>query len=782
MFGELIRAHRTKVMLTQEELAAQAGVSVRHLREIEAGRVTAPRASTVRLLAGALGLSDSERAEFQRAARTGPAEAGTATDAPPGPPHRPRTVPAPQIRPAQLPAQVTGFAGRLRQLRDLDGAPNPVVLVVGEAGVGKTTLVIHWAHAAAGGHPDGQLYVNLRGFDPARSPVDPTDVLHSFLGALGVTAARIPADRDSRAALYRSLLADRRMLVVLDNAAGTDQVRPLLPGNPACRVLITSRNHLTGLVVSDAAYMLTLAPLDMEEARELLGLRLGARRVEAESADVDRLIDRCQCLPIALALVAARLVAQPAVTVQALAAQIDAAVPSRVLDSLAVGDTTTDIRAVFSWSYRKLSDGAARLFRLLAVHPGPDVSAEAAASLVAVEPARLRPLLDEITRNHLVHEHRPGRYEFHDLLRAYAVELAHARDAPGERDEALRRVLDHYVHAAGAGARLLFPHRDEVAVPAGRPGVVRVAPDGRSAALDWFTTEHQVLLNMLDVAVEQGFDAYVAPLDWAFVSFANLRGHWHDELRGHRGALTVAERRGDLAGQGRSHLAMATVYTRIGEVGPAERHYRLALDIFERIGDLVGCGHVHSNLARVHEAEARHEAALHHSQEALRLYTKADHPRFRARALSGVGWYQVAVGGYTAALKSCTEALASLREIGDRDGEAATLDTFGYVHSHLGDHARAITCYEDARRLHHEDGDRYNEALVLSHLGDSHLALGRSRDAAWAWSAALTILTDLGHPDARGVRRRLETLSQTGHRDPDGAGDVGDAGDDTVST
>lgn len=772
MFGELIRAYRAKVMLTQEELAARAGISVRQLREIEACRVTTPRPSTVRLLADALGLSDPERAEFQRAALT-PDEPGTSAEVSPEPPRLPRTVLTPQIRPAQLPALVSGFAGRLRQLRDLDGTLNPVVLVVGEAGVGKTTLVVHWAHAAVGSYPDGQLYVNLRGFDPTRSPVDPADVLHSFLGALGVPSARIPADQDSRAALYRSLLATRRMLVVLDNAAGTEQVRPLLPGNPACRVLITSRNRLTGLVVSGATHMLTLAPLDMGEARELLGLRLGARRVETESADVDRLIDRCQHLPIALALVAARLVAQPTVTIRALAEQIDLAVPSQVLDNLATGDTTTDIRAVFSWSYHKLSDGAARLFRLLAVHPGPDISAEAAASLVAVEPARLRPLLDEIIRNHLVHEHWPGRYEFHDLLRAYAVELAHSQDAPEERDEALRRALDHYIHAGGAGARLLLPHRDEVAVPAGRPGVVRVTPAGRSAALVWFTAEHQVLLNMLDVAVEQGFDAYVAPLAWAFVPFSNLRGHWHDELRGHRGALTVAERRNDLAGQGRSHLAMAAVYTRIGETGPAERHYQPALDIFERIGDLVGGGHVHSNLARTRELEARHEAALHHSQEALRLYSEADHPRFRARALSGVGWYRVGVGDYTAALRFCTEALTSLREIGDRDGEAATLDTLGYAHSHLGDHDRAITCYGDARRLHHEDGDRYNEALVLSHLGDSYLALGRSQDAASAWNTALTIFTDLGHPDARGIQRRLEALAESVRRDP---------GDGTTST
>ncbi|MEH1165282.1 helix-turn-helix transcriptional regulator [Micromonospora sp. CPCC 205539] len=750
MFGEVVRAHRTRILITQEELATHARVSVRHLREIEAGRVASPRASTVRLLADALRLSDAERLEFQRAARAETArdQAGQA---------------APQIRPAQLPAQVVGFAGRIAELREIDSAPNPVVSVVGAAGVGKTTLAVRWAHAAAGRYPDGQLYVNLRGFGPTSPPLAPIDVLHGFLGALGVTASRIPTDQDSRAALYRSLLADRRMLVVLDNAANTDQVRPLLPGNSACRVVITSRGHLTGLVVSDAAYLLALAPLNSGEARDLLGLRLGAHRIHAESADVDRLIHRCQHLPIALALVAARLATQPDATVRTLTAQIDAADPSTALDTLAVGDTSTDLRALFSWSYRDLSDAAARLFRLLATHPGPDISVDAVASLAAAEPDRVRLLLDEIARNHLIQEHRPGRYEFHDLLRAYAAELAHAQDDVEDRAEALRRALDHYVHTAGAGARLLLPHRDEVDAPARRPGVVWSAPASRSAALLWFTADHEVLLSMLDVAVEHGFDAYVAPLAWAFVPFAHLQGHWHDELRGHRGALTVAERQADLAVQGRSHLGIAAVYTRIGDTEPAERHYRLALDIFEQLGDLVGGGHVHSNLARIVDARGRHEAALGHAQQALHFYTQADHPRFRARALSGVGWYQVVVGDHAAALATGTQALPLLREVGDRDGEAATLDTLGYAHSHLGDHATAISCYEEARRLHHEDGDRYDEALVLTHLGDSQLAIGRPRDAESTWNAALMILTGLGHPDVTGVRRRLQDLAQAGH-------------------
>ncbi|MFI7597786.1 tetratricopeptide repeat protein [Actinoplanes sp. NPDC049681] len=750
MFGEVVRAYRTKAMITQEELAAKAGMSVRHLREIEAGRVATPRASTVRLLAGALQLSDVDRRAFQRAAR-----AGNSGHAAPAAPDRTATL-APRIRPAQLPARVAGFAGRTAELTAVGAAIDPVVLVVGAAGVGKTTLALHWAHAAADDFPDGQLYVNLRGFDPSLSPADPADVLYGFLDALGVVAQRIPADRDGRAALYRSLLAPRRMLVVLDNAVDTDQVRPLLPGSPACRVLVTSRNGLTGLVVSDAARLLPLSPMDTAEARELLALRLGEQRVAAEPASVDRLIDRCSRLPIALALVAARLAAQPGSTLGDLTAEIDD--PARALDGLAVGDTSTDIRAVFSWSYRNLSAPAARLFRLLAIHPGPDVTAAAAASLTGAGTTGVRPLLSELVHNHLLREHRRGRYEFHDLLRAYAAELAGAEETTEDRTAALRRALDHYVGTAATCARLLLPHRDEVTVPDGLPGAVRLSPADRDAAMDWFTADHAVLLAMLDVAMEPGFEAYVDPWCQSFVSFAYLRGLWQDELHGHRAALAVAQRRDDLPLQARAHLGMAVVHIRTSEQAAAEEHFRLALDAYDRLGDQVGAGHVHSNLARIDDANGRPGTALHHGEQALRLYTEAGHRTFRARSLSGLSWYRARAGDHDGALRSGIEALALLRELGDRDGEAATLDTLGYAYSSNGDHAEAVARYEQAAALHRDNGDRYNEALVLSHIGDSQLALGRTADARTTWTAALDILTALGHADAEGLRVRLAGL------------------------
>jgi tetratricopeptide (TPR) repeat protein/transcriptional regulator with XRE-family HTH domain len=747
MFGEVVRNLRTKKMISQEELADRAGISVRQLRNIESGRVAAPRVTTVRLLANGLRLNGPDLDAFQTAARADE-DAPAVSEA---------AGPSALVRPAQLPARVAGFAGRAAELAAISAGDDPIVLVVGAAGVGKTTLLVHWAAAAAANFPDGQLYVNLRGFDPSRAPVDPTDVLHGFLTALGIAGPQVPAGRDGRAALFRSLLDRRRMLVVLDNAADSDQVRPLLPGNAGCRVLVSSRDSLTGLVVSDAARVLPLSPMDTAEARELLTLRLTRQRMATvDDTSVDRLIERCERLPIALALVAARLAANPALTFDGLTAEIDD--PARALDGLAVGDLSTDLRAVFSWSYRRLSPPAARLFRLLAVHPGPDISVEAAASLAGV--ARVRPLLDELVRTHLVREHRPGRYEFHDLLRAYAAELAEAREPAADRTGALLRALDHYVRTAAACARLLLPHRDEVSVPDAPPAVVTAFPADRDAAMEWFTTEHQALLAMLDVATELRFDAYVGPWCQAFLSFATLRGHWRDELRGHRATLTVEERRGDLAGQARGHLGIAVVQLRLTEHADAERHLRLALDLFTRAGDLVGAGHANSNLARLMDGIGRHPEALRHEGEALRLYTEAGHAAYRARALSGYGWYQATTGDHEGALRSGLEALALLRETGDRDGEAATLDTLGYTYGRLGRNAEAVTHYEQAAALHRANGDRYNEALVLSHIGESELALGRLDSARATWTAALAVLTDLEHPDAESLQLRLKSLDR----------------------
>src|SRR5215470_13466489 len=335
--------------------------------------------------------------------------------------------------PRQLPAALADFTGRAAELRALTamldqagaGAAGTVVIsaIGGTAGVGKTALALHWAHQAAGRFGDGQLYVNLRGYGPSGAPAEPAEAIRGFLDALGVPPGRIPASAEAQAGLYRSLLAGRKMLIVADNARDEAQVRPLLPASPASLVLVTSRSQLGGLGAADGARLISLDVLPHAEAVQLLTARLGAERAAAEPAAVDQIADLCACLPLALAVAAARAAARPAFPLATVAGELADATGR--LDALDAGDPSSSVRAVFSWSTRQLSAQAARMFALLGLHPGPDISVPAAASLAALDKADARRLLRELTRAHLITEHAPGRYAFHDLLRAYATEQAH---------------------------------------------------------------------------------------------------------------------------------------------------------------------------------------------------------------------------------------------------------------------------------------------------------------------------------------------------------------------
>jgi len=362
---------------------------------------------------------------------------------------------------------VASFVGRSGHLRALDAllqdqgaAPTAVVIsaIAGMAGVGKTALAVHWAHRVAGRFPDGQLYVNLRGFDPGGAGLDPGQALHGFLEAFGVPPARIPEDLAAQSGLFRSLLAGKRMLVLLDNARSAEQVRPLLPGSPGCLAIVTSRDKLAGLVATEGARPLALDLLTAADARDLLARRLGADRVAAEPAAIACIIAACARLPLALTIAAARAATSPTFPLAAIAAELREA--ASALDPFDAGESATDVRTVFSWSYRALSAPAARMFRLLGLHPGPDVAVTAAASLAAVPPGQARALLAELTRAHLLAEHAPGRYAFHDLLRAYASELASAQECPADRASAVHRLLDHYLHREQRrGARGRLPVR-----------------------------------------------------------------------------------------------------------------------------------------------------------------------------------------------------------------------------------------------------------------------------------------------------------------------------------
>ncbi|GAA4671694.1 BTAD domain-containing putative transcriptional regulator [Phytohabitans rumicis] len=666
-----------------------------------------------------------------------------------------------RVVPAQLPPDLASFAGRSEELRRLDAllaengsatAPS-ICLVTGTAGVGKTTLAVRWAQRARDRFPDGQMYLNLRGFDPVDPPAGPSETLPVLLQTLQVPAERIPATLEAQVASYRGLLAGRRMLIILDNVRDADQVRPLLPGAPGCAVVITSRNQLASLLVVDGARLLPLDLLSADEARELLAHRLGAERVAAEAGAVDDIIAKCARLPLALAIVAARAATHPAF---ALAALVGASHDPRVsLDTLDGGDQATRVRAVFSWSYQSLSHGAARLFRLLGLHPGPDIAAPAAASLAGtpIGPARL--LLDELARAHLVSENSPGRYGFHDLLRAYAAELAHTHDHGTERHAALHRLFDHYLHTAHAAHRLLTPHRDPVAVGVPVPEVATEPLTDDVQALAWFVAERAVLVAVVAQAAKAGFDTHSWQLAWALTEFFARQGHWHEWAATHRTALQAIHGQTDHLGQAHTHRGLAIAYARLSRHDDAFTHFNRALELFTELDDRTSQGHTHLGVAWLFDRQGRRPQALDHAIQALALYREAGNAAGQANALNAVGWYHAQLGNYEQTLVHCEPAIALHRDSRDRRGEASTWDSLGYAHRHLGHHEQATACGRNAVELYREIGDRYNEADTLIRLGDTRHAVGDHHTAREHWRRALTILHELGHPDAGEARARL---------------------------
>jgi tetratricopeptide (TPR) repeat protein/DNA-binding XRE family transcriptional regulator len=752
VFGELVAGHRHRLGLTQEELARRAEISVRAIRDLETGRVRTPRQASVRLLAGVFGLQGKEREDFVRSARAGTKPSSQGASGPePAPP------------PAQLPLAVPGFAGRTAQLAALDavasvGARTRATTVVisavsGTAGIGKTALAIHWAHSVRHRFPEGQLYVNLRGFDPGGATMPPAEAIRLFLDALGVPPERIPAHPDAQAALYRSLLVGRRMLVLLDNARDSEQVRPLLPGTPGSVVVVTSRSDLSALVAGAAAYPLPLDLLSGPESWQLLADRLGPERLAAEPDAVDGIIESCARLPLALAIVAARAAAHPDFPLAAIAA--DLRDPAARLDAFADRGPGSDLRAVFSWSYAALSPSAATLFRLLGMHPGADISAAAAASLGALPPARARSLLAELTAAGVLNEHLPRRYTFHDLLRSYAKEQADGDDGDRDRPEALHRLLDHYVHSAYAADRLLDPLRDPIVLVEPRPGVTPEHFSDGGSARAWLTAERPVLLACVDLAVHTGFDAHAWQLAWSLVTFVDWQGHWRDYIATQRAALIAAQRLGDPAAEAFSHRHLARAHGFLGRFDEAHDELRRALDLYARCDDRVGQGHTHLNLAWVLEQQGRPADGLEHARLALDLYVAAGNRRGQAMALNATGWSKTRLGAHQEALAACEQCLAVLQELGDDAGEAGAWDSLGFVHHHLGHHGEAAACYRRAIALYAGLGDRYLQADSLKHLGDSQDAAGDISLARDSWHRALVILDDLAHADADEVRARL---------------------------
>jgi DNA-binding SARP family transcriptional activator len=682
---------------------------------------------------------------------------------PPTPAAAPPAGPAPR----QLPAAVAGFTGRAGELQALNqildgaraGGPGTVVIsaIGGTAGVGKTALALHWAHQVAGRFADGQLYVNLRGFDPSSTPVTPAEAIRGFLDALGVAPGQIPRDPQARGGLYRSVLAAKRMLIVADNARDEQQVRPLLPASPGSLVLVTSRNQLSGLAAADGAQQLTLDVLTHAEAVHMLTARLGTARADAEPAAVERIARMCAGLPLALAVAAARAAARPRFALAALADELADAAGR--LDALDAGDPDSSVRAVFSWSYQQLTDPAARMFRLVGIHPGPDITVPAAASLAAIAlPDALR-LLRELAHVHLIAEHGPGRYAFHDLLRAYAAEQAHYTGTDAERDAVVGRVLDHYVHSVARAALLLNPPQEPIILTPPRPGAAPEQPADYSQALAWFEAEHQVLLAVVALAAESGFDVHAWQLPWAMAPFLQIRGHWPEYAATQRTALTAATRLRDAAAEAMCSRLLGAACNELGDHDQARSYFASSLTLYQRLGNRLGEGKTHQNLGMLAERQGSYADALGHAEQALRLCQGIGDKVTEAEALNNVGWYHGLLGDYQQTRAFCRQALTLSAEAGDRRLERHAWDSLGYAEHHLGNLAEAAACYQRALSLFREVGERLNEAVTLTHLGDTRHAAGERAEAREDWQQALAIFEDLQHPDAGQVRAKLASTN-----------------------
>jgi len=656
-------------------------------------------------------------------------------------PYTPDEAPGAAALPVpRLPARPRSFSGRSRELAALtkslpaeDGA-GAIIAVVGMGGIGKTWLALQWAHENAHRFPDGQLYVNLRGFDPSGAPVEPAEAIRGFLDALGLPPGPAPLDAEGQAARYRAAVADRRMLIVLDNARDSVQVAALLPGSSACTVLITSRNQLTGLITTHDARPLTLDVLDVPEATELLAKRLDPERVATERAAVDELVTSCAGLPLALGIVAAYAATYSHLPLASLAAELGEA--SARLDALDGGELTANLRAALSWSYETLEPEAAQVFRLLGTAPGPDIGLPAIAALTGLPAGRVTALVRQLENAHLVQRQGAARYRMHDLIRLYAGERAaepHSGAIP-----ALRRLVCYYVHASHAGERLLYPDRKPIDVGGGqRPAALPDFADDASI-LGWFDTEHAGLLAAQQAAVRHDWPELAWQLAWTLHGYLLRRGHLHEQLTTWGVALTAAEELEDPELEGHAHRLLGQAHARAGRRAEASCHLYRALSLARETGDTHGEARAYYDLSGVwRQLDAR--LALDYADLALRLFRMLGNPVWEGEALGTMGWYQALLGDFRESTTSCEEALALFVRHGNRQGQAVTLDCLGYIEHHRGRHDRALACFRESLDLCRDLGATYYEADTLDHLARTHAALGQRAEARAAWRRALAL-------------------------------------------
>jgi DNA-binding SARP family transcriptional activator/Tfp pilus assembly protein PilF len=701
--------------------------------------------------------------------------------------------------PRQLPTDNAHFTGRTDALRALTAlatraadARNAVVIsaIGGTAGIGKTALAVRWSQENTDRFPDGQLYVNLRGFDPAGTPVEAGAAILGFLEALGVPSERMPTTQDARAALYRSRLAGRRLLIVLDNARDAEQVRPLLPGSPGCLVLITSRSQLTGLVALDGAHPLSLDLLSTAEAGDLLARRLGDDRASAEPEAVNELIELCARLPLALNIAAARAIARPGLPLAALARQLRDS--SHRLAALDTGDAMGSVRTVFSWSLRDLDIDAARAFRLMGLTPGTDLDRYAAAALAGLPVDRMDNVVELLTRTHLVHTCEQGRRGMHDLLRTYARDLVFTLDGEDERRAALTRLFDHYLYTAATAMDTLFPFERHLRPQLPQPTTTVAPVTDPAAARAWLDAERAGLAAVATMAADQDWPEHATRLSTTLSRYL-MGGVYAEAITIHTSARHAAHRSGDSRAEATALNSIVTIDLRQGRYPQAVDFSRHALDLFRRIGDRTGEARVLHNLGLVLKEQGHDDEATTHLHQALHLFHELDNRAGQAKAISNLSSIALDQGRYQEAIDQNQHALDLFRELGDRTGESHTLirlgeltswqgrhaeaadhlrqalalsrgthdrsgeahsmDSLGLVHRRQGRHEQALDYHQRALGLFRELGSRIGEAQTLTNLGELAVRRHRYQEATSRYQLALDICREIGHPSGEAAAR-----------------------------
>jgi tetratricopeptide (TPR) repeat protein/transcriptional regulator with XRE-family HTH domain len=752
-FAGLLRQLRAEARLTQEELAEAAGVSPRSVSDLERGINRTARKETAELLAGALGLTGGAAELFVAAARgRGPAAdvvaAGQATAL--------GAFAAAATR--GLPRDVASFTGRQADIdRLMEGLESlatgggivGICAIGGMAGVGKTTFAVHAAHRLAGSFPDGQFYLPLHAHTRGQRPVDPADALSSLLLTAGVAAAQIPPGLEARATRWRDHVAGRKILLLLDDAASHDQVRPLLPGTGGSLVLVTSRRRLTAL---DDATVISLDTLAPPEAAALLIRLAGRPALRPSEVAVGEITRRCGYLPLAIGLMASQLRHHPAHTAESVAESLAAATDRMEL----MRGENLSVAAAFDLSYQDLDPGHQQLFRWLGLIPGPTFDAYAAAALNGTSPAKAHRQLDELYDQHLLTEPAPGRYALHDLLREHARALA-AADDPADRDAAAGRVLDYYLYTALAAGRHFDPPASTYRQPPGNPPAH--APDmstlGQSAA--WLEAERANLHAAADYAATHGRSRHAVAIPAAISGFLAIRGHWDQSAALHHSALAVARRAGDRHGEADTLCTLGGLQREMGDFAAAAASLAQALALHRDAGDQPGQAFALDQTGFLNAVSGDYPAAVASYQQALVLARSAGDRRGEAWTFNGLGLVQQLTGDYAASVASQQEALALFRDLGDLPGQAYVLNSVGVVEQETGEYAASVASQQQALALFRDLGYQLGQAHALNDLGLVQQETGDYPAAAASHQQALVLFNDLGS-----LLGRAEALNRLG--------------------